>query len=121
MLRDVMPKKKNDYISGCEYCETGGTIPYVRVIADHHYQYIARCHKCQTSQYKHLPFYNEVMPHDNIQPRAAEKTSDARGEITRAVRMLTMREAADEAQERYRRLTLAREKEYETDTSRILV
>jgi hypothetical protein len=113
MLRDVMPGKKTEYIPGCEYCETGGTVPYVRVINDHPYTFVARCHKCRSSVLKHLPFYNEVMPRDDLQPRQREAIKDARGEFERVIQTMTMREAEDAAQELYRRRTLARAAEPE--------
>jgi hypothetical protein len=74
------------------------------------YQYSARCHKCRTSEYINEPFYNEVFPHDDIQPHSTpEQMVCGKHIVEDVVKLITKRDHADFDQERKRDRQLRRE------------
>ncbi|MBM4311410.1 MAG: hypothetical protein FJ119_10765 [Deltaproteobacteria bacterium] len=114
-LREIMPQKKREYIQGCEYCEVGATIPYIKIINSRPYQYVAKCPKCRQSPLKHLPWYDEEMPHDVLQPRPKEREKDGRAEIQRLIKSVTRGEGQDRQRELYRQRILNGQREYERE------
>lgn len=120
-IRAAMPVSRGETVPGCEYCETGATIPYVKIINGRPYQYVARCHKCKQSTLKHLPWYNEEMPHDVLQPRPKERDNDGREEIKRMIKNVTRSEGRNMEKELYRQRILNGQREYEKDNSAVLI
>lgn len=101
------PKQEERKAVGCEYCDSVGLIQYVKVIGGQHYTFSARCHKCRTSPYTKEPFYNEVMPHDNIQPHSKrEHMQPVNRDVSDVVRNITKRESEDYMTERARERSL---------------
>ena len=106
-ILSVIPKKNDTGKIGCEYCDSAGLIQYVKVVNEIHYVYSARCHKCRTSKYVKLPFYNEVMPHDDIQPHSTkEQMLPINHDIGEKVKLITKREHEDYMQEQQRKRQL---------------
>ena len=106
-------KKKEGQI-GCEYCDGAGLIQYHKVVNGTSATYSARCHKCNTSPYTNLPYYNKVMPHDDIQPHSTkEQMKCGKVNVDKVVRMLTGRQHEDFVQERQRERQLWREQQKE--------
>ena len=100
---------------GCEYCDPCGLIQYTKVIGGVSYEYSARCHKCRTSPYINEPFYNEIFPHDDIQPHSTKEQMRPRKQHNTddVVRLLTNRQSEDERQERQRKRTLYKDEQRE--------
>jgi hypothetical protein len=95
---------------GCTYCDAVGLIQYYKEINGNLYGFSARCHKCKTSEYINEPYYNEIFPHDDIQPHSTpEQMKCGKHIVENVVKLITGREHADQGNERKRERQLYRE------------
>ena len=109
-ITEVTPKRENTGTIGCTYCDTLGCIDYWKEINNVRYQYSARCHKCRTSEYINLPYYNEVFPQDDIQPHSTpDQMVSGKHIVEDVVKVITGREHADASVEQKRSRQLYRE------------
>jgi len=114
-ISESTPKKQNNTKLGCEYCDSAGLIQYYVEKNNTRYEYSARCHMCRTSPIKHMPFYNEVFPHDRLEPHSTkEQMKPMNQDVRDIVKTLTRREHEDSGYEEFRKRQLFKEKQLET-------
>jgi hypothetical protein len=110
-ISEVTPKRESAGTIGCTYCDSMGLIPYWKEINGRRYSFVARCHKCKTSEYINEPYYNEVFPDDEIRPHSTpEQMVCGKHIVEDVVKLITGREHADQSVERERSRQLYREK-----------
>jgi hypothetical protein len=131
-LEDSPPPKLNKYVIetsikeclktkkvagkkvGCTYCDAVGLINYFKEINGKVYSFSARCHKCKTSPYINEPYYNEIFPHDEVQPHSTlEQMECSKHDIKSEIRLLTKRQHEDYDVERKRERIMFKENQIE--------
>jgi hypothetical protein len=113
-IRACQTRKVEGKKIGCTYCDTMGLIPYWKEINGNRYSFVARCHKCRTSEYINEPFYNEVFPNDDIKPHSTpEQMVCGKHIVEDVVKLITGREHADQSVERKRERIMFKENQIE--------